>query len=442
MRKATKWYMAVIIVAGLFAGFWACRQFFFCDSAYWAGSGLSTFLVLLVLCWGCCCLTLYIRDDCTVDLSFISILASILLLGPAGAVVVCTITYPFVVIPSPDGKSYEHIFNTQFSKTLFNLSCRNLSVGIGGLFYNLLGGTAGNIKLPGVLLPALLFILAAMLINIVIVLLYFVIEQQAKVFPTAFQMFFGLAPSIACTAPIGYFLAMLFTMDGGIWLAILFMLPLLLARFSFKLYLDSRKHQYHIVQALTAALEAKDTYTEGHSQRVGIYAERIAQEMHLKSRDLALLKSAAVFHDIGKIGVPDSILQKPGPLTPEERAVIQRHPEQGVRILRNLDGYDQIVPLVLHHHEFYDGRGYPEHTKGDEIPLIVYILGVADAYDAITSDRPYRRGRTPQDAARILREEAGRQFHPQVAEVGARLAEQGLLNRPAAESESDGAPAC
>ena len=220
------------------------------------------------------------------------------------------------------------------------------------------------------------------------------------------------------------------------------MLPLLLARFSFKLYLDSRKHQYHIVQALTAALEAKDTYTEGHSQRVGIYAERIAQEMHLKSRDLALLKSAAVFHDIGKIGVPDSILQKPGPLTPEERAVIQRHPEQGVRILRNLDGYDQIVPLVLHHHEFYDGRGYPEHTKGDEIPLIVYILGVADAYDAITSDRPYRRGRTPQDAARILREEAGRQFHPQVAEVGARLAEQGLLNRPAAESESDGAPAC
>ena len=143
------------------------------------------------------------------------------------------------------------------------------------------------------------------------------------------------------------------------------------------------------------------------------------------------LSDAALFHDIGKIGVPDSILQKPGALTPEERAIIQRHPQQGVDILRNIDAYQELIPLILHHHEFYDGRGYPDGTAGDQVPLEVYILGAADAYDAITSDRPYRKGRTPLQAAAILREEAGKQFHPQVAVTLAELAEDGLLERSA-----------
>ena len=441
MDRATKIYMGAINTLGLLVGLRAAWRFFFCNDLFWQDGGLGIFLVLLLLCWGCCCLPLYLRDDCTVDLSFISILASVLLLGTEGAVTVCLITYPFVIAPLPDGKHYGHIFNTQLSKTLFNLGCRNLSVAAGGMCYTLAGGVGGDITLPGVLIPALLFILVAMLVNVLVVMFYFFFAQRIKLLPTFFQMFFGLAPSIACTAPIGYFLAALFSRGGGLWLAILFMFPLLLARFSFKLYLDGKQHQYHIVQALTAALEAKDTYTEGHSQRVGDYAVAIAREMGLRERQVQLLRSGAVFHDIGKIGVPDSILQKPGPLTPEERAVIQQHPEKGVRILKNLDGYEQIIPLVLHHHEFYDGRGYPGGTKGDDIPLVVYILGVADAYDAITSDRPYRAGRTPREAARILREEAGKQFHPDVAAVGARMADAGMLDRPesaagVAEAES------
>jgi HD-GYP domain len=444
MRKATTWYMSAVSVSGLFVGGFAFWRFFFRNTAFWDAGGAWTFLVLLVLCWGCCCLPLYIRDDCTVDLSFISVLASVLLLGPEGAVTVCMLTYFFVVIPSPDGKSRSHIFNTQFSKTLFNLACRNLSVGLGGVFYYLAGGFAGNIALPGVLLPSLLFVVMAMVVNVLVVMFYFVIEQQARIFPTVFQMFAGLAPSIVCTAPIGYFLAMLFQMRGGVWLSMLFMLPLLLARYSFKLYLDSRKQQFNIVRTLAAALEAKDTYTQGHSQRVGYFAELIGQQMGFNYRQIELLRSAAVFHDIGKIGVPDAVLQKPGPLTPEERDIIRQHPEQGVRILKNLAGYDEIIPLVLHHHEFYDGRGYPGGTKGDEIPLGAYVLGVADAYDAIISDRPYRKGRTPQEAARILREESGRQFHPQVAVIAADMIEKGKLARPdlSESSEPTGASTC
>lgn len=432
MRKATKWYMSVVIASGLIAGAYAFLQFFMAEGADAAKTDIWSFLVLVALCWGCCCLPLYIRDDCTVDLSFIAILASVLLLGPAGSVVICTITYPFVVVPSPDGKSYSHIFNTAFSKTLFNLACRNLSVGLGGLLYRAAGGVPGNISLPGVLFPALMFIFSAMLINVLVVMFYFVIEMRAKFFPTIFQMIVGLAPSIACASPIGYFLSLLIRMQGGSWLALLFMLPVLLARFSFKLYLDSRKHQYNVLRTMAAVLEAKDPYTEGHSQRVGYYAELIGRRMGLNYTDLGLLRSAAVFHDIGKIGVPDSILQKPGPLTQEELGVIRRHPAEGVRIINNLSGYDQIIQLIRHHHEFYDGGGYPDGTKGDDIPLTAYILGAADAYDAITSDRPYRAGRTQMEAARILREEAGRQFHPNVALICAEMIDEGLMDRPSA----------
>lgn len=167
-----------------------------------------------------------------------------------------------------------------------------------------------------------------------------------KPFPTVFLMFGGLVPSIVCSAPIGYFLAMLLGMQNGAWLALLFMLPVLLARYSFKLYLDGQRQQYSIVKAFAAALEAKDTYTLGHSSRVAAYTVRIAQAMKLPEKRIRLLSDAALFHDIGKIGVPDSILQKPGALTPEERAIIQRHPQQGVDILRNIDAYQELIPLI------------------------------------------------------------------------------------------------
>ena len=430
MRTATKCYIGAVSALGIVLGVLGAWRFFSMRAGLWTAQSLSVFVVLLVLSWGCACLPLYLREDCTVDLSFISLLASALLLGPEGAITITLFTHFFVVIPSPDGRHLEHTLNTALYKTLFNMGNHILSYTVGGLCYYAAGGTAGDISLPGVLIPALLFILLTEVVSVVIILVYFMQMQQIPVFPTAFHMFFGLLPSIGLSAPIGYFLALLLQMKSGVWLSILFMLPLLLARYSFKLFLEGQKHQRRIVQTLTAALEAKDTYTEGHSQRVERYAVQIAAAMKLPQRRVNTLSTAAIFHDIGKIGVPDSILQKPGALTPEERAIIQKHPEQGVHILENLEGYEEIIPLVLHHHEFYDGRGYPSGTKGDEIPLDTYILGAADAFDAITSDRPYRAGRTTLEAAAILRAEAGRQFHPEVAVLVAEMAESGRLERP------------
>ena len=430
MQRAVKQYMALICALGLAAGVFCSWRFLFCLAGPWTPAYWSVFLVLVLLSWGCCCLPLYLREDCTVDLSFISVLATVLLLGPEAAVFIKLITYPFVVIPSPDGSHREHFLNTSLGKNLFNMADHSIAYFLGGLVYYAAGGVPGDITLPYVLLPALLFIIMAMLSNLVVILLYFVLTQRIRIYPTFFHMFLSLFPSIGLSAPIGYFLAFLLDLPGGIWLSLLFMLPLLLARYSFRLYLDSQKHQQQIIRTLTAALEAKDKYTEGHSQRVEHYAVQVAERMKLSSCQRTRLSVAALFHDIGKIGVPDSILQKPGPLTPEERAIIQAHPATGVRILEQLSGYQEIIPLVLHHHEFFDGRGYPDGTRGAELSLETYILSAADAYDAITSDRPYRKGSTPQQAASILRAEAGRQFHPQVAAVLADMAEAGLLDRP------------
>ncbi|MEQ2455728.1 HD-GYP domain-containing protein [Flavonifractor hominis] len=440
MQTAAKRYMTLICVLGLAVGCFCIWRFLSCLAGPWTPTYIGVFLVLVLLSWGCCCLPLYLREDCTVDLSFISVLATVLLLGPEAAALIKLITYPFVVIPSPDGSHREHFLNTSLRKNLFNMGNHSISYFLGGLAYYAAGGTPGDITLPYVLLPALLFIIMAMLSNVVVILLYFVLTQRIRIYPTFFHMFLTLIPSIGLSAPIGYFLAFLLNLPDGIWLSLLFMLPLLLARYSFRLYLDSQKHQQQIIRTLTAALEAKDEYTEGHSQRVEHYAVQVADQMKLSTRQRTWLSVAALFHDIGKIGVPDSILQKPGALTPEERAIIQAHPATGVRILKQLSGYEEIIPLVLHHHEFFDGRGYPDGTRGDELSIETYILSAADAYDAITSDRPYRKGSTPQQAAAILRAEAGRQFHPQVATILADMAEAGLLDRPDTNTQEE--PTC
>lgn len=429
MRTVTKIYSLLVGLLGLGATAWSVWALFIGGPIVWSAQNIGTFLLLLLFCWLCCCLPLYIRPDCTVDLSFISILVSALLLGPEAAVLISAVSFPLVVVPAPDGRGYQHIFNTSPLKTLFNIGDHALSYWAGGLVYYLAGGVPGDITLPGVLLPAALFILAAMVLNAVLALLYFVFESRVKFFPAIFQMFLSLLPSVACAAPIGYFLSLLLRTSAGIWVSLLFMLPLLLARYSFKLFLSAKQQQYSMVKAFTAALEAKDTYTKGHSSRVGIYAVRIAEEMKLSPKLVQRLQTGAIFHDIGKIGIPDAILQKPAALTAEERAVIQTHPATGVEILRNIDLFQDIIELVRHHHERYDGGGYPDGTVGGELPLEVYILGAADAYDAITSERPYCHGRSPQVAAQILREEAGRQFHPEVAEVAAALAESGALAR-------------
>jgi putative nucleotidyltransferase with HDIG domain len=178
------------------------------------------------------------------------------------------------------------------------------------------------------------------------------------------------------------------------------------------------------VESLNATVDAKDPYTAGHSQRVQRIALALGAELGLSEERLEALRLAGLFHDIGKIGVPDAILMKPAKLTPEEYEVIKRHPEDGAAIVGRLQRLRPAVPAIRHHHERWDGRGYPDGLAGEAIPLEAAIVGLADALDAMTTDRPYSPARPLREAATEIVGHRGSQFAPHVVDAFLRVLER------------------
>jgi putative nucleotidyltransferase with HDIG domain len=175
------------------------------------------------------------------------------------------------------------------------------------------------------------------------------------------------------------------------------------------------------LQALSSALDSRDNETNGHSYRVTAYTIRLAQEMGVNREQLTTIMRGALLHDVGKIGVPDSILLKQGPLTTEEWVRMRSHVEIGYHMLKHIPFLESALEIVRFHHERWDGTGYPYGLKGEEIPLSARIFAVCDAYDAITSDRPYRKGRSYEEALREIAAQSGRQFDPSVVEALQRI---------------------
>jgi putative nucleotidyltransferase with HDIG domain len=171
------------------------------------------------------------------------------------------------------------------------------------------------------------------------------------------------------------------------------------------------------LKALLATIKAYDAYTGGHSERVARYAGIIAASLGLDGDRTDVIRKAGYVHDIGKICLPEWILNKPGPLNEEERELIMKHPAMGASILSGRRGMDDVVPAVLHHHERWDGAGYPTGLAGDDIPLEARIVFVADAYDAMTSNRPYGRVLTPDEAAVELERCSEAEFDPQIVDA-------------------------
>ncbi|NLL52112.1 MAG: HD-GYP domain-containing protein, partial [Peptococcaceae bacterium] len=173
----------------------------------------------------------------------------------------------------------------------------------------------------------------------------------------------------------------------------------------------------NIIFTLTFAMESKDPNTRGHSERVVNYALAMADYLNLSEKDKTLLRRAAVLHDIGKIGIPDYILNKPLPLTEEEWKTVKLHPVRGEAICSKLKFAQEILPIIRHHHERYDGTGYPDGLKGENIPFLARIVSIADTVDAITSQRTYRMARSMEYALDELRRCSGTQFDPFLAEA-------------------------
>ena len=236
-----------------------------------------------------------------------------------------------------------------------------------------------------------------------------------------------LAPLVAASIPlyasVVAALAIAYTQLSP-WTLALFAVPAFAAQRLFLMYREQRelagkllhansqleRANLSFATALVATLDARDQYTAGHSAAVAVYARDIAARMGLSVKEQQLAHLCGLVHDIGKVGLPPGLLEKPGRLTLDERRQMEEHPVIGETILANVDDYAEIASIVRHHHERVDGNGYPDRLRGDEIPLLSQILAVADAYDAMTSDRPYRDAMPTQVARLRLAQAVEAQF--------------------------------
>ena len=175
-----------------------------------------------------------------------------------------------------------------------------------------------------------------------------------------------------------------------------------------KAFTDELENAESVLFTLALSIESRDPYTHGHCTRLAEFSARLGERMGLPSDDIVALRRAGVVHDVGKVVVPDAVLLKPGPLSPEERNVIKQHAEAGEHICSPLKSFRAVLPIIRHHHERWDGSGYPNGLSGDEIPLLARVLQIADVYDALTTNRPYRGALTQPEAWEVLREEVKR----------------------------------
>lgn len=187
-------------------------------------------------------------------------------------------------------------------------------------------------------------------------------------------------------------------------------------------YIKQLKETYiSTLKALAEAIDARDSYTQGHSERVAKYAVLIAKEMPLSENEIGYLEQAALLHDIGKIAMPDTVLHKTGSLNEEEWIIMKKHPEYSQRILSNLIFLSETMPTILYHHKRFDNNGYPLGKLKGEIPVTARILAVADAFDAMTTDRPYRNRLSLKQALEELEKGSGTQFDPEVVQIVKRI---------------------
>ncbi len=354
------------------------------------------------------------RKDEEFNISTIIIFTSVLYKGISATVLIVLLS-SFFTFSRWDGKKLSHVFNTQPSKSIFNCASLIIPLYLGWLCFQAFNPTQGTPVLPDILLPSFLYLLIFLLFNSALMALLFRILSGVPFLQNLRYGFFSMLPTLMMLAPLGFLMAYFFFVSP--YIALIFFIPLLFARYAFKLYLDSRTQFMKTISTLTTAIEAKDEYTEGHSRRVGQYAVEIATRMNIKGVRIENIKVAAVLHDIGKIGIDDEILRKPGKLNDDEWARIMQHPSIGIHILEEVDMPQVVKDIIEYHHLRYDGKGYPTKRTERPIPLEVHIITLADAYDAMTSDRPYRSAMPEQDALENIVQGRGTQFHPDVVDV-------------------------
>ena len=338
-------------------------------------------------------------------------LASAMTTNPLIASIVPIISF-LCRIPEVDGVR-KPFYKYKWNVLLYNISSHVIFVGVMSYAYHII--VNDETTFSDKVLIALVMMSVVELLSILLISAYYYTLSGVSEIPLL-KSFAGALPSTWTVGALGLLLVYAFDKyDYAI--VLLFFAPLLLARYFFKLYFDSQRSSQETIEALNEALFVRDAYTAGHTTRVEEYAILLAKATNYTAKDLETLTRAAKLHDIGKIGVPDGILNKPGKLTQEEYFQIRDHAAMGHKILSNVDSLKKVAEVVRHHHERPDGKGYPDGLKDNEIPRDSAILAIADTFDAMTSDRPYRKALSKEQALAELEKYKGTQFNQFLAEV-------------------------
>ncbi|MBN2395841.1 MAG: HD domain-containing protein [Candidatus Atribacteria bacterium] len=331
----------------------------------------------------------------------------ILIYGPGMAMIVSAVSSFGMLF----GKT-----NRNIERVLFNASQFSLASGLAGVIYQGAGGVIGTQNLLKFIMPAALCALTYCVVNSFLVAGVISLDSGMSISKVYRMNIREVIPSYLAEAPLGFIMAIIY-IEVGILGILLFFFPLLLARQSFELYTKMRKMYIDTIKTLAATIDAKDPYTHGHSERVSQMAVKLAKKLGYAENEIEYIEYAAILHDIGKIGIGDHILGKTDRLTDEEYEIIKKHPVIGANIIESIEFLKKCSKTVLHHHEHFDGRGYPDGLKGEDIPKTARLLTIVDSYDAMNSDRPYRTRLSKEAILNELENEAGKQFDPEMVKM-------------------------
>ncbi|MFA6940589.1 MAG: HD-GYP domain-containing protein [Clostridiaceae bacterium] len=344
-----------------------------------------------------------------------------MLFGPIINIITFIIGFTFRIIKVNNKPS--HVLNTPIYKTLFNYSIVTIPITVGSIVYYNVGGKTPFAFSSGEWIPLFIFVLVYFLLETLIISMLFSLLYSKNLIIAYINNLRLAGLNILAMVPFSLILVLSYKANNYLGI-ILVIFPILLARYTFQLNIKNKSQYFETITALMHAMEARDKYTEGHSERVSELAINIAKELKFSEPRIEELKIAAMLHDVGKIGIDDSILNKKGKLTNEEYELIKKHPDIGFNILKDILGIDTVRFIVLHHHERYDGTGYPTGLKPDQLNLDVFIIGLADSIDAMLTDRPYRKARSMDYIISELKANRGTQFHPDVVDAYFRYLEK------------------
>lgn len=410
MRRS---FALLSVAVAVIIGEWAWRTFPVTEWMTLAGLALLTFALANV--------ALELRPGMANSLDNSISVAAFLLFGPLGAGIVASCALPFTLYIR---------YRTPLSVVVRNVAAVFCAATVSGflivhILQPMIPLSQGDpINLATLIAGAVAFVVLFQLLNSVDVALYFALIDRRRVID-ALRLINPAAdiPGNVLLALLGFTLAVL--MSEGSWVgALLLLAPVAVVRRAFRVYADMASMYSSTLGALVSSIEAKDPYTKGHSERVAAIARRIGVAMGLDKGDLLSLERAALLHDIGKIGVPGRLLQRKEELSDEDYALIKQHPKMAVDVLAHIDYVQDLLPIIRHHHEQVSGLGYPDGLEVEDIPQLSRVLAVADAYDAMTSDRPYRPGMSSEEALRELRRCSGIQFDPRAVDALVRVLEK------------------